>query len=134
MANVGEPKLTGVVAAYDAARVEVAHDGARGVKRVQRISEPFAEFDRFIEEIVRVRARRPADLDDLDELRAVIEAFLEVSARFPALGRLMNQEGAEPSARLDYVIETVVRPQLSQVTDLVDRLVADAQRKGTGLH
>ena len=83
-----------------------------------------AEFDRFIEEIVRVRARRPADLDDLDELRAVIEAFLEVSARFPALGRLMNQEGAEPSARLDYVIETVVRPQLSQVTDLVARLVA----------
>lgn len=84
-----------------------------------------AEFDRFIEGLALARARRPRDLDDLGELRALIESFLETSAQFPALGQLMNQEGAEPSGRLVYIVETVVRPQLSQVADLLERLVAD---------
>ena len=82
-----------------------------------------AEFDRFLAELARSRASRLDQDTDLAELRASIESFLETSARFPALGQLMNQEGAEPSARLDYIIETVVRPQLSLIAALLDRLI-----------
>ena len=84
-----------------------------------------AEFARFLTELARASASRLDQHTDLDELRANIESFLETSARFPALGQLMNQEGAESSSRLDYIIETVVRPQLSQIADLLDRLIED---------
>jgi len=82
-----------------------------------------AEFKRFIEEVNRSRATWPSDLSDLGNLRALVHSFLSTSARFPALGQLMNQEGSEPSSRLDHILKTVVRPQLQQITGLVERLV-----------
>ena len=82
-----------------------------------------AEFKRFIEEVARSRATWPGELGDLGDLRVLVHSFLSTSARFPALGQLMNQEGSEPSSRLEHILETVVRPQLQQITGLVERLV-----------
>jgi len=82
-----------------------------------------AEFKRFIEEVGRSRDAHPSDLGDLGDLRTVVHSFLSTSALFPALGQLMNQEGSEASSRLEHILETVVRPQLQQITGLVERLI-----------
>ncbi len=84
-----------------------------------------AEFKRFFEEVTRTRDAIPGALGDLGNLRTFMYSFLSTSARFPALGQLMNQEGAERSSRLDHILETVVRPQLHEITGLVERLIEE---------
>jgi hypothetical protein len=81
------------------------------------------EFDRFLDELGALRAKWMTPLSDLDEFAVLLWCFLTASAKFPALGQLMNQVGTEPSERLDYIVATVVRPQLSVFGDLVQRLI-----------
>jgi len=81
-----------------------------------------AGFDRLFGAIGSARAQWPEQLDDLDELRALIHSFLTAAASFPALGQLMNREGVEQSDRLDYIFETVILPQISPLIELLDRL------------
>ena len=84
-----------------------------------------AEFKRFIEEISRTREAMPSDLGDLGNLRTIVYSFLLTSARYPALGQLMNQEGAERSSRLEHILATVVRPQLHEITGVIERLIEE---------
>jgi AcrR family transcriptional regulator len=81
-----------------------------------------AEFTRFLRELAVVRATWSSALCEVEEFAVLLFCFLTTSAKFPALGQLMNQVGAEPSARLDYIVATVVQPQLRVFGDLVDRL------------
>lgn len=80
------------------------------------------EFQRFFNAIRDARMSWPAELSDLEELRALIHSFLLASALFPALGQLMNREGVEPSARLDFIFEMVILPQIAPMIDLLNRL------------
>jgi len=86
-----------------------------------------AEFDRFFEALGRARSHWPESLDDIDELKALIHSFLMASIEFPALGQLMNREGAEPSERLDFIVTTVIRPQIAPLLGLLERLRASNQ-------
>lgn len=79
-------------------------------------------FVGFLADIAAERARRPAELDDLDELREGIRAFLLAAAKRPELGRLMNQEGLQATERLAYVVHTVLRPATAPMVDLLQRL------------
>ncbi|MEI8148040.1 MAG: TetR/AcrR family transcriptional regulator [Actinomycetes bacterium] len=84
-----------------------------------------AEFDRLFSAIGAARTGWPEQLDDLDELRALIHSFLTAAASLPALGQLMNREGVEQSDRLDYIFETVILPQIRPLIELLDRLRAE---------
>ena len=80
------------------------------------------EFERSFAAMRDARATWPEDLDDLDELRALIHSFLTTSAHFPALGQLMNREGVEQSDRLNFIFDEVVLPQISPIIELLHRL------------
>jgi len=84
-----------------------------------------AGFDSLFSAIGAARAEWPEQLEDLEELRALIYSFLTAAATFPALGQLMNREGVEQSDRLDYIFETVILPQISPMIELLDRLRAE---------
>jgi len=79
-------------------------------------------FTGFLADIAAERARRPGDLDDFEELRETIRAFLLAAARRPELGRLMNQEGLHASDRLDFFVRTVLIPTTAPTVELLDRL------------
>ena len=84
-------------------------------------------FDAFLGQIEHERHRLlagVADPDDLDDLAALIEAFLVVAARWPELGRLMNQEGLAPSDRLAYIVERVITPAFLPAAAVLQRLAA----------
>jgi TetR/AcrR family transcriptional regulator len=51
------------------------------------------------------------DLDPTARTRATIAAFVRFSAETPELNRLMVHEGKQPSWRLDYIVDTYVRPR-----------------------
>ena len=82
-------------------------------------------FDRLFSAIGTARTEWPEQLEDLDELRALIHSFLTAAASYPALGQLMNREGVEQSNRLDYIFETVILPQIRPLIELLDRLRAE---------
>lgn len=81
-----------------------------------------AEFTRFLGELALLRSTWPTQLSELEEFAVLLWCFLTATAKFPALGQLMNQVGAEPSPRLDYIVATVVQPQLNAFGDLLQRL------------
>jgi len=60
--------------------------------------------------------------DDLADLRASIRAVLGAARQRPELGRLMNQEGLQPTARLQYIVDSVIVPLFSVMGELLDRL------------
>ena len=89
----------------------------------------FAAIDRgfatFLEDIDARRRHLLSAVDppdDLAELRAMIRAFLGAAARRPELGRLMNQEGLQPTIRLRYIVDTVMAPMLVGLGALLVRL------------
>ena len=86
-----------------------------------------AEFSKFFGALVEARSSWPAELDDLEELRALIHSFLSATVKFPALGQLMNREGVEPSDRLTLIVENVILPQISPIFGLLDRLRASGK-------
>ena len=81
-------------------------------------------FVEFIAVIEAERARAVTGGDDFEELRGNVLAFLLAAARWPELGRLMNQEGLHATDRLDYIVTNVLIPATGPAVDLVGRLVA----------
>ena len=82
-------------------------------------------FSRFLDDV----ARRRHDLltasdppDDLADLRATVRALLGASLLRPELGRLMNQEGLEPSGRLSHIVDAILLPLFVTIGELLDRL------------
>ncbi len=81
-------------------------------------------FVDFFSDIAAERAKRSQGVDDFEELRELIRAFLLAAARRPELGRLMNQEGLQATGRLDYFIGKVLVPAASPVVELLERLAS----------
>jgi len=82
-------------------------------------------FVGFFAGIAAERATRPSGLDDFEELRETIRAFLLGAARRPELGRLMNQEGLHATERLEYFVRNVLLPGLAETIELLSRLADD---------
>jgi AcrR family transcriptional regulator len=66
------------------------------------------------------------DGDDLDRLRAILIRYVEVTARRPALIRIINAEAARPGGRLDHVYEQYIRP----AHDVADAVLRSLERAG----
>ncbi len=66
-------------------------------------------------------------LDGADASRetmvGVIRGLVRFAARRPELNRIMIQEGTNPGARLEWLVETHVAPRARLLTDLWDTLV-----------
>jgi TetR/AcrR family transcriptional regulator len=74
-------------------------------------------------------AGQAAEGDELDRLRAIMLRYVEVTARRPALIRIINHEAARPGGRLDHVYDTYLRPA-QEVADVVLRdLAADGRAR-----
>lgn len=67
-----------------------------------------------------------ADLDPLSQLKVLARRFLHFLWRYPALGRLLVQEGAVSGPRFRYLVERLLRPMLSVLETSLSR----AQREG----
>ena len=86
-------------------------------------------FAEFFADIDRERSMGDAgrsdsnDQDDLEVVRRLIRGFLMAASRRPEFGRLMNAEGLEPSARLDYIVRTVVVPTFEPLAGTLRRLI-----------
>jgi TetR/AcrR family transcriptional regulator len=65
--------------------------------------------------------------DELDRLRAILVRYVEVTARRPAMIRIINHEAARPGGRLDHVYDLYIRPA-HQIADMVLRDLAAAGR------
>ncbi|WP_280277210.1 TetR/AcrR family transcriptional regulator [Nocardia wallacei] len=68
-----------------------------------------------------------ADLDDVERVRAVITHFYRAAVKTPLFGRLLADEFAHESERLDYLYENYVAPTLNPLLPSLERLMA-AQR------
>jgi AcrR family transcriptional regulator len=69
----------------------------------------------------------------LDQLRAVIRAFLLYSAERPELLGLMNIEGRQNTERLAYIYNTYIEPALTPIGRLLDHLAAEGQTRPVSL-
>ncbi|MET8825083.1 TetR/AcrR family transcriptional regulator [Streptomyces sp. NPDC004610] len=67
-------------------------------------------------------------------LKAMIRALVRSAARNPDLPRLVTNEAGQESARLDYMLDTFVRPKLSIVVTLYDELVQAGRLREVPLH
>ncbi|MEM9620040.1 MAG: TetR/AcrR family transcriptional regulator [Pseudomonadota bacterium] len=59
------------------------------------------------------------DLPIEAQIRAQITLFVQFSARYPAVSRIIIQEGRSPTWRLDYLVENYVRPRVSWIDKIV---------------
>jgi len=75
-----------------------------------------------------------ATADPESRLRAMIRIFVSFSARNPDLQRLINSETGQASARLDYLIDTFVRPVLDVFTPLYSELVRSGRLREVPVH
>ncbi len=78
-------------------------------------------FGVFIEQFTR-RIEGLAGVDPLTCLRLVLRDFVFFSAAHPELHRFLLQDGAEKTARLEWLVERHVRPILDQLQRLFDDL------------
>lgn len=65
-----------------------------------------------------------ADLDDAERVRAVIAHFYQAAVETPLFGRLLADEFARESERLDYLYEKYVAPTLHPLIPSLERLMA----------
>ncbi|MBW2243697.1 MAG: TetR family transcriptional regulator [Deltaproteobacteria bacterium] len=75
-------------------------------------------FARFVDRLEPLEATL-RDLEPAVRLRTAIAAFVRFSAEVPELSRLMVQEGKQASWRLDYIVDTYMRPRQAWLTELV---------------
>ncbi len=66
-----------------------------------------------------------ADGDDGGVARSMIRHFVEFSAANPQLHRIVMQESTRPGPRLDWLVDTHVRPLYDNAVALFDRLAHD---------
>jgi AcrR family transcriptional regulator len=64
----------------------------------------------------------PTLTDPLEQLRLWIRRFLQLSADHPELVGLMNIEGRQDTAHLDYLYDTYVEPSMARVAPLLEHL------------
>jgi AcrR family transcriptional regulator len=72
--------------------------------------------------------------DDAELLVTTVRRFYHLAARHPQLQRLIWDEAARDSDRLDYLVERYIHPTLDAVTPSVERLVAAGQLPPTPMH
>ena len=70
-------------------------------------------------------AAQSTEGDELDRLRAILVRYVEVTARRPALIRIVNHEAARPGGRLDHVYDTYIEPA-TRIAEVVLRDLAAA--------
>ena len=75
----------------------------------------------------------PLLTNPLDQLRAVIRAFLLYSAERPELLGLMNIEGRQNTERLAYIYTTHIEPALVPIGRLLDHLAAEGHTRRISL-
>ncbi|PXY18789.1 TetR family transcriptional regulator [Prauserella flavalba] len=84
-----------------------------------------AVVDSMLETDQRERQRLlEADVDDAERVRAVIGHFYQAAVEAPLLGRLLADEFARESERLDYLYEKYVAPTLEPLVPALERLMA----------
>ncbi|BCK53682.1 TetR/AcrR family transcriptional regulator [Nocardia wallacei] len=64
-----------------------------------------------------------ADLDDTERVRAVIAHFYRAAVETPLFGRLLADEFARESERLDYLYDKYVAPTLNPLIPSLERLM-----------
>jgi AcrR family transcriptional regulator len=64
------------------------------------------------------------DTDDVGTARSMVRHFVEFSAANPQLHRIIMQESKQPGPRLDWLVDTHVRPLYENATALFERLAA----------
>jgi len=64
------------------------------------------------------------DADDIDRARSMVRHFVEFSAANPQLHRIIMQESKQPGPRLDWLVDTHVRPLYENAVALFTRLAA----------
>ena len=57
------------------------------------------------------------DLTSADRTRTIVAAFIRFSAEVPELNRLMVQEGKISSWRMDYIVDTHIKPRIGYLRD-----------------
>ncbi|WP_227980738.1 TetR/AcrR family transcriptional regulator [Nocardia spumae] len=65
-----------------------------------------------------------AEMDDAERVRAVITHFYRAAVETPLLGRVLADEFARESERLDYLYDNYVAPTLNPMIPAVERLMA----------
>ncbi|HMJ77766.1 MAG TPA: TetR/AcrR family transcriptional regulator [Iamia sp.] len=72
-------------------------------------------------------AEAGADLDDVEQLRALVTAFVAANARRPALLRIINQEAVADGPRLDHLFVRYIDPVRQYGADVLARLEAEGR-------
>ncbi|MGD1934747.1 MAG: TetR/AcrR family transcriptional regulator [Candidatus Phaeomarinobacter sp.] len=62
------------------------------------------------------------DLDEDEQIRAEVKAFVRFSAETPELNRLIIQEGREDTWRLDYLVNTFIRDRFGRLRETLNLL------------
>lgn len=93
-----------------------------------------AVVDYGVEEAGPLLADADPDLDDVELLTAVVLRFYRLCAAHPQLHRLISDEAARDSDRLDYLFERYIGPTLAVVGPGVERLVAAGRLPPMPMH
>jgi TetR/AcrR family transcriptional regulator len=72
-------------------------------------------------EVLALAAELPPEADVLDKLRATMELFIHLAARFPANLFIITNEGAAGGSRLDYVFDQMMAPALESWNALMNQ-------------
>ena len=85
-----------------------------------------AAVDRIFDQLTRAMSERLASIDDPTSTafaKVMIREFITFSSRNPQLHRIITQECKTDGPRMDYVVDTHVRPIYEQAVRMFDRLV-----------
>lgn len=86
-----------------------------------------ASVDHGFGQQLAVVAFDPTISDPLEQFEHAIREFLRYSAAHPELALLMNAEGTQDTARLDYIYENYISPALEPFDRLLRHLVAEGR-------
>ncbi|MEV5843501.1 TetR/AcrR family transcriptional regulator [Streptomyces sp. NPDC051985] len=73
-------------------------------------------------------------MDEVDRLRQAVSGFYRSAMDTPLIGRIMVDELARDTERLDYLYEQYIGPMLQTVVPSVERLVASGRMAPVPLH
>lgn len=114
--------------------------GTREIARRAGVSQPSLNYhfrskdelwravvDRLFSELDQHLARRVDGLrgvDDTTTAKLVVREFIAFSAAHPELHRLISQESKREGERIDWMVDTHIRPLYEATTQMFERLVA----------
>ncbi len=73
------------------------------------------------------RLGRESELEPTTLARLVVRHFVEFSAHNPELYRIMMQESTTPGARIDWLVETYLRPMYERATIVFEEMSAQGE-------